>query len=65
MNISVIISSLEEQRNRIDTAISALEGAIGARGSRSGRSGWRMSAAARRKISLAQRKRWAEKKKKA
>ena len=65
MNISVIISSLEEQRNRIDAAISALEGATGTRGSGGARSGWRMSAAARRKISLAQKKRWAEKKKKA
>ena len=66
MNTSEIVSSLRSQRDRIDAAISALEGA-GTRGGRTARtgksrSGRRMSAAARRKISLAQRKRWAKQK---
>ena len=65
MKISTIISSLEEQRERIDEAISALQGSIGTRGRRGERPGRHMSAAARRKISLAQKKRWAEQKKKA
>ncbi|HJX83128.1 MAG TPA: hypothetical protein VJ723_02145 [Candidatus Angelobacter sp.] len=64
MTISTIIQSLEEQRDRIDEAISALGGSTGTRGGRGRRSGWRLSAAARRKISLAQKKRWAERKKK-
>jgi len=66
MNTSEIVSSLRSQRDRIDAAISALEGS-GNRGGRTAltgkrRSGRRMSAAARRKISLAQRKRWAKQK---
>ncbi|PYP82581.1 MAG: hypothetical protein DMG65_25945 [Candidatus Angelobacter sp. Gp1-AA117] len=68
MDNSQIISDLRDQRDRISRAIAALEGS-GARGGRAagsngaGRGGRRMSAAARRKISLAQKKRWAKQKK--
>ena len=66
MNTSEIVSSLRSQRDRIDAAINALEGS-GTRGGKTARTGKRpggrrMSAAARRKISLAQRKRWAKQK---
>jgi len=58
MNIESIITALEEEKNRIDGALSAL-------GSQSaGRKKRKMSAAARKRISDAQKKRWASRKKK-
>jgi hypothetical protein len=65
MNVSAILSALKAERDRLDKAIAALSG-IGAlrnmnrRGSRRRR---QMSAEARRRISLAQKRRWAKQKK--
>jgi len=60
MDIAAVIAELEAERERLDEAISALRG--GKRGpgrSRNGRR-HRMSAAARKKISEAAKKRWAK-----
>jgi len=56
-----IVEALEAERNRLDQAIAALRGtSTGKRGKRRGRKpGSRLSAAARRKISLAAKRRWA------
>jgi hypothetical protein len=65
VNTTEIISRLRGERDRIDAAIAALEGS-GVRGEKGtaingeGRGGRRMGAAARRKISLAQKRRWAK-----
>ena len=67
MNISEILSSLREQLSRIDKAIAALESSgrdrLGRRPTRNGRRRGRrrMSAAAKRRISEAMKKRWAQK----
>jgi hypothetical protein len=60
-----IIAELEAERDRLDSAIAALQGnkARTATGRPDGRRR-RLSAAARRKIGLAMKKRWAERKKK-
>lgn len=78
MDISEIIEILRDKRNRIEAAINVLENSIGARGRRTaevdgaridgpkirnGRRGRRVSAATRKKISLAQKRRWAKQKK--
>jgi hypothetical protein len=58
MDIGAIITELEQQRDRINQAITALNGSNRKRpGRKPGVK--RMSAEARRKISLAQKKRWA------
>jgi hypothetical protein len=58
MDIGAIITELEQQRDRINQAITALNGFNRKRPGR--KPGVRrMSAEARRKISLAQKKRWA------
>jgi len=71
MNVDEIVQQLKQQRNRLDAAIQALEGA-GGKGKRRGRppgsankSGKRrtMSTAARKRISQAMKKRWAQRKK--
>ena len=68
MDIERILSDLKSERERIDTAIRALEG--GTSGRRPGRpvgSGKKrrtMSAAARKRISEMMKLRWAERKKK-
>lgn len=59
MNIDAIIRSLKDERSRIDAALRALGGEVGnpktvERHKRT------MSAAARRKISRAQKARWAK-----
>jgi hypothetical protein len=60
-----IIAELEAERDRLDNAIAALQGnkARTATSRPDGRRR-RLSAAARRKIGLAMKKRWAERKKK-
>jgi hypothetical protein len=73
MDTATILMSLRNQRDRVDAAISALEGSgvrggraanIGGNGvGRGGRRG-RMSAAARKRMSQAQKKRRAAEKKK-
>jgi len=64
-----IIQALKAERLRIDRAIAALGGGGGSRpvrGSQGGRRGpRRMSAEARRRISEAQKRRWAEQRKRA
>jgi hypothetical protein len=65
MDISAILAELHEQREKIQQAIDALQGVCGTstakrRGARPGRV---MSAEARRRIGLAMKKRWAERKK--
>jgi len=59
MNTEEILKALEAERNAIDNAIAALKGSRSTR--RSGRR--KMSAAARKLISIAQKKRWAARKK--
>ena len=65
MDIQVILSELREHRSRLDAAIAALEKANGIkrRGRPGRKSGRHMSADARRRIGLAMKKRWAERKK--
>lgn len=71
MNIQSILADLKSERERIDRAISALEG-IGGRGpgrpagkTGAGRRGRRhMSASARKRISEMMKLRWAERKRK-
>jgi hypothetical protein len=71
MDTATILIELRHQREKLDTAIAALEGVTGGRnGSRSSTNGRRhrrrtMSAAARKRISDAQKKRWAERRKSA
>jgi hypothetical protein len=60
MNIPSIVQMLEAEKKRIDEAISALRSLSGPQKSKGKRT---MSAAARRKISLAQKRRWAAQKK--
>ncbi len=69
MDTAAIIAELEAERDRLDSAIAALQGnrnkpARTATGKPDGRTR-HMSAAARRKIGQAMKKRWAERKKKA
>lgn len=59
MDTTEILKNLEEQRDAIETAIQALNGRPKNR-RRSGRK--TMSAEARKRISLAQKKRWKEQK---
>jgi len=76
MDIQNILSNLKSERERIDRAITALEG-LGSTGPRrrgrpvgsvsktsSGRPRRHMSAAARKRISEMMKQRWAERKKK-
>jgi len=69
MDIERILSDLKGERERIDSAIRALEGGRSGRGpgrpAGSGRKRRTMSAAARRRISEMMKLRWAERKKKA
>ncbi len=66
MDTAEIIEALEAERERLDTAISALQGSRYGRPRGKGRRGTRtLSAEARRKISLAQKKRWKAQKAKA
>jgi hypothetical protein len=64
MPIDQILKELRQERNQLDTAIQALEGLTGTTATAarptSSRKGSKMSAAARRKISLAQKARWAK-----
>jgi hypothetical protein len=67
MDTASIIAELEAQRDRLDSAIAALRGSRSTLRTISGRPDGRrrrLSAAARRKIGQAMKKRWAEKKKK-
>ena len=68
MDTQSIIAELEAERDRLNSAIEALKGS----GSRSGRPAGKpdgrkrhLSAAARKRIGEAMKKRWAERKKKA
>ena len=71
MDTQQIVSALREERDRLEQAISALEGAGGGgrRGRKPGsafgigRPRRRLSAAAKRRISIMMKKRWAERKK--
>ncbi len=69
MNLDSILSDLKAERDRLDRAIAALEGAGGTSGSGPGRRGARrrrtMSAAARKRISAGMKARWAARKKSA
>ena len=65
MNVQAILNELRDQRDRIQQAIDALERITHptATGKRRGRKpGRHMSADARRRIGLAMKKRWAERK---
>jgi hypothetical protein len=70
MDTATIIAELEAERDRLDRAIAVLQGGRTIAGTASGkpngrRDKRRLSAAARRKIGLAMKKRWAERKKRA
>jgi len=62
MNTEEIIQQLEDERDRLNTAISALTNSTGKRRGRPPGGKRHMSVEARRKISQAQKKRWAERK---
>jgi len=70
MDIQQIVSALREEKDRLEQAISALEGSNGRRrgslgvpgNGRRGRRRRRLSAAAKRRISEMMKKRWAERK---
>jgi hypothetical protein len=63
MDTAAIIAELEAERDRLNQAIVSLKGIQNRRGkTASGRR--HLSAAARRKIGLAMKKRWAERKRK-
>jgi hypothetical protein len=60
-NLSAIVKQLKGERDRVEKQLSALNAALRAFvGSYSGSSGRHLSAAGRRKISLAQKARWAK-----
>jgi hypothetical protein len=64
MHTVAIIDALEAERDRLDSAIAALKGSRRNPGRPAGNGGkHRLSAAARKRISDAQKKRWAERKK--
>ncbi len=65
MDINRILAELRAERTNLDAVISALEGMDGrsARRSNNGRRRRRLSAAARKRISDAQKARWAKQKK--
>lgn len=66
MDTEQIIDALRAERQRIDRAIAVLEGSSRAARGGLGRRGPRhMSAEARKRISEAQKRRWAEQRKKA
>ena len=70
MDTATIIAELEAERDRLDSAIAALQGSQSRSRTLSGKTDGRrrrrrLSAAARRKIGAAMKKRWAERKKKA
>jgi hypothetical protein len=65
MDIQSIIAALQEERNRLQQAIDALAGTTDSTSNRVRRGrkpGRHMSADARRRIGLAMKKRWAERK---
>jgi hypothetical protein len=72
MDIQQIVSALRDERDRLEQAISALEGGDGRRrglragflsyGRRGRRGRRRLSAAAKKRISEMMKKRWAERK---
>lgn len=63
MDTEQIIQELKAERNRLDAAIDALQAGGAGTARRNGRRGPRhMSAEARRRISEAQKKRWAQRK---
>jgi hypothetical protein len=70
MDTATIIMELEAERDRLDSAIAALQGIRSVSRTLSGRPDGRrrkrtLSAEARRKIGQAMKKRWAERKKRA
>jgi len=70
MDRATIIAELEAERDRLESAITALHGSRNTKRTASGKPDGRsrrrhLSAAARRKIGEAMKKRWAERKKKA
>jgi hypothetical protein len=62
MDITAILTQLKEQRDQIDKAIAALQGGT-TKKPRGQKPGFKMSPEARRRISLAMKKRWAARKK--
>lgn len=66
MGTEAIIAALEAEKERLDTAIAALQGHRSGRGRRTASNGRRrrMSAAARKKIGEAKKRWWAERRKK-
>jgi hypothetical protein len=62
MDIAAILGELEERRDRISHAISLLQGNAKRNGKHDGRKRRGMSAAGRKRISDAMKRRWAAKK---
>ena len=76
MDTQRIVSELKAERNRLDKAIAALDGASATRpsvaqkasfmdGARASRKRHHLTAAGRKRLSVLMKKRWAEKRKKA
>ena len=68
MSVDEVVQQLKQQRSQLDAAIQALQGVTGGgkrRGRPPGHTRRTMSAAARKRISQAMKKRWAERRKKA
>jgi hypothetical protein len=63
MDTRAILRDLEEMRDQISHAISVLQDTAGGNGRRGSRKGRKLSAAARKRISNAMKKRWAARKK--
>lgn len=61
-NISGVVQQLKKERERAQEEVQRIDAALEALGSVSSNSASRMSAAARRRISLAQKARWAKQK---
>jgi exonuclease VII small subunit len=62
LDIQTIIARLEAKRDRLDSAIAALKGSKPGKATSNGRRGRHLSAAAKKRISIAQKKRWAARK---
>jgi hypothetical protein len=62
MNIDIIVKELEDRRGRISNAISLLQGNARGNGRRGRKKRRKLSAAARKRISDAMKKRWAARK---
>jgi hypothetical protein len=59
-NLSAVVSQLKKERERVHKEVQRIDAALSALGSSTNGTRPRMSAVARRRISLAQKARWAK-----